>query len=126
MTYPNNQGNPSGAIPVYIGITAGNGGSQTAIGGTITTSNTYQLVAAAGTATHGGLIENTSPSGTAILYADWTAGIVAGGTTLSAGATALGAMPSASAPGGKQQIPPTTNAVFVYGPSGATFSGSVS
>lgn len=124
----NNQLVDSGAIPVRLsGANVANGGNQTAIGGTIATANTYQQIAAAGQALHGGQIENSSAAGTGTMFLDFTSGVTSGAAANpSAGACELGARQSTTQPGGKQVIPPTTNAVFVYGPAGSTFRGWVS
>jgi hypothetical protein len=104
-----------------------NGASQTAFtASSITTTNTYQQIAAAGSCGHGGFLENTSGTGGALIWIDWSTGVTSGGTSLGNGATGVGPALTSGQPGGKQTIPPTANALFVYGASGVTFHGSCS
>jgi len=111
--------------PFYtIQSSSGSGGNQLAFStDSIATSNTYQQIVAAGGAKNGGIIENTSGVGGGTIYIDFTYGVTAGGTSLSNGAMTVGPALTTGQAGGKQSIPPTSNAVFVYGPSGATFRG---
>lgn len=90
----------------------------------IASANTYQQIAAAGSCPHGGLFVGTqTASTTAVEYVDLTSGVTAGGNTLSNGAVPVGGSQATNQPGQAFVIPPTNNAVFVYGPAGATFRG---
>jgi hypothetical protein len=118
------------SIPGPTTATSTNGGAQAAFStNTITTTNTYQQVVAAGSCTHGGVFTNLSTVGAAAIYLDYSTGITVGGTTLGNGAVPVGTpavAPSGGGSGGVLSIPPTSNAVMAYGPSGGVFHGSCS
>ena len=117
----------SPSCPLNVTPVGGSGSAvaQTAFNSTsITTANTYQQLAAAGACTHGGYVENLSTaSSTAMEYFNFTGNANAGGTTLANGSIPIGGSQSTNQPGGGLMIPPTTNAVYVYGPAGATYQG---
>ena len=104
--------------------TSTNGGAQTAFStNTITTTNTYQQVVAAGSCTHGGIITDTSTPGVALIYVNQTSGITAGATSIGNGYLPIASPAVSGGTGGYLTILPTVYGIFVYGPSGATFSG---
>lgn len=110
----------SAAVPLVVAAPAS---APVAIGGSITIANTYQQIAAS--CPHGGLLENTSGVGGGSLLLDWTLPALPNAATVpGGGATTVGPAVSTGQAGGKQQIPPTSNPILVYGPAGASFRGS--
>ncbi|MFC3693121.1 hypothetical protein [Chenggangzhangella methanolivorans] len=84
----------------------------------MSSANTYQQLFAAGQALRGGYIVNTSDPGDEPIWVDITG---ATGATLGNGAMPVYPAAAAGTAPGAWRIPPTTSAVTIYGPAGATF-----